>query len=442
MNSAVKFFFYFHHLIKMATVNKVRLILTSIGIFVAVFLFCSGKIITDSYYSESMRKVSQMSENTVIVNPMGNKELKQELAVSDKINCIDVSTLSEKQSIFSVSIGDNRYLTVMAYVHGISELNSVMPIVTDDGCFISVESNLIKGRLISNNDIQTKNAVVVIDRLTESLIFSGGNGLGKYIEIGCGAFGATVSSQSQANAPVRFEVIGVVENSYTADVAKMKLKHEIDSSQQSITTCVSIYCPLTSINERFARQDKNSLYLYNFNNHGEYNNFLYYAQTLSEVKSRTGNGFSVITKDNLSAELENELSNTKTILNMISVLLCVISGISIMSITFFSVKERIPEIGIRKAFGAGKLDIAFQFVFEMIIIAVFASLLAIGLSIVTCKLLETFLIEILYMTFSVNITPQMIIAPLLVGIFEAVVCCIVPSLYAAEIKVTDSLRFE
>lgn len=171
MNSAVKFFFYFHHLIKMATVNKVRLILTSIGIFVAVFLFSSGKIITDSYYSESMRKVSQMSENTVIVNPMGNKELKQELAVSDKINCIDVSTLSEKQSIFSVSIGDNRYLTVMAYVHGVSELNSVMPIVTDDGCLISVESNLIKGRLISNNDIQTKNAVVVIDRLTESLIF-------------------------------------------------------------------------------------------------------------------------------------------------------------------------------------------------------------------------------------------------------------------------------
>ena len=41
-----------------------------------------------------------------------------------------------------------------------------------------------------------------------------------------------------------------------------------------------------------------------------------------------------------------------------------------------------------------------------------------------------------------KITPQMIIAPLLVGIFEAVVCCIVPSLYAAEIKVTDSLRFE
>ena len=113
-----------------------------------------------------------MSENTVIVNPMGNKELKQELAVSDKINCIDVSTLSEKQSIFSVSIGDNRYLTVMAYVHGVSELNSVMPIVTDDGCFISVESNLMcAGRLISNNDIQTKNAVMVIDRLTESLFF-------------------------------------------------------------------------------------------------------------------------------------------------------------------------------------------------------------------------------------------------------------------------------
>ena len=159
------------------------------------------------------------------------------------------------------------------------------------------------------------------------------------------AFGATVSSQSQANVPVRFDNLRV-ENSYTADVAKMKLKQEIDSSQQSITTCVSIYCPLTSINERFACQDKNSLYLYNFNNHGEYNNFLYYAQTLSEVKSRTGNGFSVITKDNLSAELENELSNTKTILNMISVLFYDNFGHKYYEHNVLSHSERILEIGI------------------------------------------------------------------------------------------------
>lgn len=442
MNSAVKFFFYLNHLIKMATVNKVRLVLTSIGIFIAVFLFSAGKIITDSYYNECLKKINQMSENTVIVNAMGNEELKAELAVSDNINCIDVSTLAEKQSILSTSIGGDQYMTVMAYVHGISDLNIVMPIVTDDDRFISVQSKLIKGRLISSNDIQSKNAVVVIDRMTESLLFPGGSGLGQYIEIGCGVFDTTTSSQSEADAPVRFEIIGVVENSYTADVAKIKLKQEINSSKRNITTYVSIYCPLASFNEKFTHNDKNELLLYNFNNPVEYNSFTYYAGTLAEVKGRIGEGFSITTKENLLDELENELSNTRTILNIISVLLCIISGISIMSVTFFSVKERIPEIGIRKAFGASKLDIAFQFVFEMIIIAVFASLLAVALSVLTCKLLEAFLVEILYTAFSVNVTLQIIITPLIVGVFEAVVCCIIPSLYAAEIKVTDSLRFE
>ena len=442
MNSVMQFFYYLNHLIKMATVNKVRFVLTSIGIFVAVFLFSAGKIITDSYYNESLKKINQMSEKTLIINPMGNEELKAELTASDKINCTEVSTLAETKSILSSPIENDRFLTVMAYVHGVSDLNSVMPLVTDDGVFISVPTDLIKGRLISGSDIQSKNPVVVIDSFTESLLFPAESALGQYIEIGVGMMGSSVASDSESTETFKFEVIGVVENSYTAHAARMKLKQEINSSQDDLMTYVSIYCPLTSLNEKFAEMDSNERQLYNFNNSAEYDSFKSYTETLAEVKSRAGNGFSVITKEKLLNDLQGRLSNTRTVLNMISALLCIISGISIMSVTFFSVKERIPEIGIRKAFGAGKLDIAFQFVFEMIIIAVFASLLAVALSIITCKLLEAFLIEILYMSFSVEINFQIIITPLVVGVFEAVICCIIPSLYAAKIKVTDSLRFE
>ncbi|NLW88666.1 MAG: ABC transporter permease [Clostridiaceae bacterium] len=103
---------------------------------------------------------------------------------------------------------------------------------------------------------------------------------------------------------------------------------------------------------------------------------------------------------------------------------------------------RIPEIGIRKAFGASKTDIVFQFMFEMVVIAFIVSIFAVCSSYLCCKLAEEYLARNLFLSFKVQVSNAQLILPLLVGVTEAVTCSFIPSLYAASIKVTDSLKFE
>ena len=57
-----------------------------------------------------------------------------------------------------------------------------MPVLTEDGAFIPVKASLLKGRAISQTDIQAAEKVAIIDELTEELLFPGSEGIGKYIE--------------------------------------------------------------------------------------------------------------------------------------------------------------------------------------------------------------------------------------------------------------------
>lgn len=442
MKKSIKWLFYFKHLIQMSTINKIRLTLTSIGIFIAVFLFSVGTIITNSYYTGSLKVISQMEKNTAIITSnLDTQKLKEELSFVKNFTCIDISTLADQKSILSTKIDESQYLTIMSYVHGVSSINHIMPVLTEDGAFIPVKASLLKGRAISQTDIQAAEKVAIIDELTEELLFPGSEGIGEYIELGVGVGDITFASD-EAVSPIKLKIIGVVENSYSANLTKLMLKQEISKNSEHIFANVSIYCPISTLINLFENEDKSKSYFYQIENSDSYDDFVKKSSTLSEIKNKTGGSLSVTTKEMLLNNLEQDLSNTKTLINMISLLLCIISGISIMSITFFSVKERIPEIGIRKAFGASKLDIAFQFVFEMVIIALIASVVAVLFSVISCVLLENFLTESLYMAFSTEISFDLLILPLFIGVFEAVVCSIIPSLYAAKIKVTDSLRFE
>lgn len=79
---------------------------------------------------------------------------------------------------------------------------------------------------------------------------------------------------------------------------------------------------------------------------------------------------------------------------------------------------------------------------EMITIAFVASVAAVIVSFYFFKCAEVFMISNFFVSIKINIGAARLILPVLVGIAEAMVCSIVPRLYAANIKVTDALRFE
>lgn len=78
----------------------------------------------------------------------------------------------------------------------------------------------------------------------------------------------------------------------------------------------------------------------------------------------------------------------------------------------------------------------------MLVIAFFVSVTAVCLSYYACKAAESYLARQLFLNFKIKISSLRLLLPVLIGMLEAVLCSIIPSLYAANIKVTDSLRFE
>jgi putative ABC transport system permease protein len=460
----------------MALASKARLVLTSLGLFVAVFLFSAGNILINSYYAGQLEIINQMEADICIVTSAEDPVTLRETLASFGGECpLEVRGGAVETSILSARIDDKRYLTVLATLQGVSGgTEAVVPVLTEDRRTLPVSYLLVKGRFITDSDIRGAASVVVIDEFTESLLFPLEDGLGQYVRLDqvIGGMSMVVES-TQEETPAQevrettedkpLQVVGVIKDSYVVNLAKIKFLGQLNGqSEDNIFVRASVYCPISLVDlikeegdsayfdsiEQGVETPANysgrvaTAYIYSFTNHDRYTSFVEKASLLTEINVRRGVSMQITSKETYLAQAERALEPMKNILTIASLILSIFAGISIMSIVFFSIKERIPEIGIRKAFGASRIDILAQFVFEVVLIALPVSALSILASYGSCLLIKDYLTNTMFVPFIIWTPVDQLLLPLLIGILEALVCSIIPSIYASSIKVTDSLRFD
>jgi putative ABC transport system permease protein len=138
--------------------------------------------------------------------------------------------------------------------------------------------------------------------------------------------------------------------------------------------------------------------------------------------------------------LLKQQQRTKDIFNIvlgaIAGISLIVGGIGIMNIMFATVMERIKEIGIRLALGAKKADIIAQFLSEAILISVSGGIIGVFLGVVFSKLIMKFA-GILTI-----ISPGSIIVAFGVSAIIGVIFGISPAKRAAEKDPIESLRYE
>jgi len=136
--------------------------------------------------------------------------------------------------------------------------------------------------------------------------------------------------------------------------------------------------------------------------------------------------------------LLKQQQKTKNIFNIvlgaIAGISLIVGGIGIMNIMLASVLERVREIGTRQAIGASRKDIVFQFLSESTLISVSGGLIGIILGIVLSKIIQTvFDIKTIISLFSIIISFG-------VSVFIGIVFGYVPAKRAAEKDPVESLR--
>jgi putative ABC transport system permease protein len=279
------------------------------------------------------------------------------------------------------------------------------------------------GRWLNDEDLVQRRRVAFIGAEIHRKLFDGRNPVGQTIRIG----------------GLPFEVIGV-------------LAEKVQMSSYFAPDRYCVFIPYTVMNQL---RDGRYLSVLVFQTRDP----MQQDKALAQVRETMGRvkGFNPADERALnlmdSVEFTNSIggitNGLKFILTLIGVLTLAIGGVGIMNIMFVSVTERTREIGIRKALGARRKAILFQFLLEGLVITFCGGLVGVVASagLVWAISPRPFLAELLddvtrqsdiHLMLSVELLATCTLILMMVGI----VAGFLPALRASRLDPIESLRYE
>jgi len=128
---------------------------------------------------------------------------------------------------------------------------------------------------------------------------------------------------------------------------------------------------------------------------------------------------------------------------VIAMIALAISGIGIMNIMLVTVTERTHEIGIRKAVGANRAAILYQFLLEALMISGTGALTGIGIAVaVSFVLQEVITFFPVPQDIRVPISWISVVIAFVVSCSTGLIFGYLPADKAAQLQPTESLRYE
>ena len=266
---------------------------------------------------------------------------------------------------------------------------------------------VLSGRFFDKQDSQAHNKVgVVTQKLAEELFGSAQGALGKTVKLSglpftvVGIFRERVDTFGQSEVTDNTMLIPYTVIRYFQDTPSVK---QIYFS----TTDASLVVPVTAQIERVIRSRHRPESVYRVQN----------LTQLVAVADKTANALTMV-------------------LLAVALVVLLVSGIGIMNIMLATVSARIREIGIRKAIGATKREIRFQFLSEAILISLIGGTLGIVIGLAIPFSLR-------YLTaYRIPISGLSAIIAIVVSSLVGILFGTLPAARAAQLDPVESLRYE
>lgn len=155
------------------------------------------------------------------------------------------------------------------------------------------------------------------------------------------------------------------------------------------------------------------------------------------VKLSEPNNFDLTTADRFVQQFDSITANVGLIAIAISSIGLLVGGIGVMNIMLVSVTERTREIGVRKAIGATRRDIIFQFLFEAMTLTGVGGVFGIILAVAT-----SYIIVALVPSLPATIPAWAVITGFSVSVAIGLIFGVWPARKAALLDPIEALRYE
>lgn len=378
--------------IKNITSNKLRSILTMIGLIIGI----SSVIVLVGISRGSSKAVTSQ------VQQLGTDILTISIYSSDYSLPYDkLNELAEIENIDEVV----PYKTISKTVSRGTTTSSGSQIIATNDKYLNVRNlNLAEGRTISIIDIENQSKVCIIGSDVATELFSLTDPLGQTLKIDGD----------------NYTVIGVLEEQGTS------MGTNTDSMLLIPLTTAKYLDTDTSITSLYAKvSDENKI-------DDTINLIENCLRTILQVST---DYFSVSSQDSMLSAM-SDINNTLSLLmGGIASISLIVGGIGVMNVMLVSVTERTKEIGIRKSLGAKKKDILIQFLVEALVLSILGGVIGIGLGLLIGNIAENF-------GFTFILSDTTILISFLCSAAIGLVFGIFPAYRAACLNPIDALRQE
>lgn len=410
--------------------NKVRFALTILGISIGLFVYLLGNVAINAYISNMYKKAYNFAENTYLIYDRQNEIVDKIISEKENVKINQYSLLTESYLINEYNYRNTNVNNSIRMI-GVSntETDNVVPYVDDDSILVT-DSNIIYGRNFLEEEINEGKNCIIIEKSAAMFIFQKENAVGEYIDY------VTPYGYS------RYEIIGVIEDlpiTKTNNINFNRLMKSEDNGEYY--NSFNGYIPNGSLSRLVGETNLEIRYIVNYNRNNEQEIQQYMNNIMLQIKTY-GIDVSIVSRDTMIDDVRILENRMRDFINILIFAIIFISGFMIMIIYIFSVKERMYEIGVRRAVGASGFDIVMQFVIEGVATALIAGIVTVFSSIIICNIVTSYLVSCLYIDISLIVTNGIIVATIGISLLQGIIFCFIPALIASKIQPTEVIRWD
>jgi putative ABC transport system permease protein len=342
--------------------NKVRSILTTLGIIIGVAAVITMVSLTQGAKSIIEEQLTSLGGNSLIINS-GSRSRSGVGKGSGKTNTLpseDAEAIRQLSIVTHVSpILDTAEQVVWGNRNWFTALVGVSPdFVFINGWFPE------RGNFFHNEDVKNAELVCILGKTVASNLFGYQDPVGKTVRIGNTSFKVIGVMSSIGQTPGGKDQDDIVLIPYTTLQKRILGVNHVDNISVSVRTSKDIPIAEAQITQLLRERHR--------------------------IRSNMEDDFYIKTQLNIIERIFTISKIMTILLGSIASISLIVGGIGIMNIMLVSVTERTREIGIRMAVGAKERDILIQFLIEAVALSLAGGVIGVVLGIAGSKVSSLF----------------------------------------------------